>query len=317
MDEDHSSGVKRGHERDRNGGIAYNGDGQVRFHLDFAPHLGFPTPRDPLFSELAESSAPVAQIAFAAARGFKRVQDPFAAQRGHAEQLQIGAAAKAAGLGLGCFVYAPINQAFRPAWGVTDELAREALATDVYAAIEIGNRIGSKHIAILTGDDRARSHAEQMRAMTDNLVRLAEPVAAAGMMLCVEAVNAHRLPDLLLHHLRDAISVVRDADHPAVRLIFDTAHVQAMDGDILGQMDAAWDLIELIQLADHPDRVEPGAGELNFLRIIDEIERRGFAGPVELEHGWASPGPEPQRRYLQWLERWASSEERNENGATA
>lgn len=113
---------------------------------------------------------------------------------------------------------------------------------------------------------------------------------------------------MLLHHLDEAIQVVRDAAHPAVRLIFDTAHTQAMDGDILGNLDRAWDHIELIQLADHPGRVEPGHGELNFVRIVDEIRNRGFTGPVELEHMWSNGGAEAERRYLSWLNRWRVDE---------
>jgi len=287
------------------------------FRLDFAPHLGFPTPDKPLFGTLAGSAAPEAQIALAAAHGFQRVQDPFTARRSEAEQASLGEAARAAGLGLGCFVYAPMERAMAPAWSAVDGATREALEEDVDAAIAIGRRIGSRHIAVLTGTDPARSRAEQVHAMTANLARLADRVAQAGMMLCVEAVNAQRLPQMLLHHLADAIDVVRGAGHPAVRLIFDTAHIQAMDGDILGNLDRAWDLIELIQLADHPGRVEPGAGELNFVRIIDEIERRGFTGPVELEHGWAAPSAMAQEHYLQWLGRWGTSEERNTHGDVA
>ena len=287
------------------------------YRLDFAPHLGFPTPETPLFAALVGDASPDAQIAFAAARGFRRVQDPFAAQRSEAEQARIGALAKAAGLGLGCFVYAPMDRAMQPSWSATDPAGRGALDTEVEAAIGIGRRLRSRYIAVLTGTDPARTRAEQRGAMTANLARLADRVAEAGMMLCVEAVNAQRLPQMLLHHLADAVEVVRGADHPAVRLIFDTAHVQAMDGDILGNLDRAWDLIELIQLADHPGRVEPGAGELNFTRILDEVERRGFAGPVELEHGWAVASAEAQEHYLHWLGRWSSGEERTAYGDAA
>ncbi len=292
-------------------------DAMTGFRLDFAPHLGFPTPETPLFRELAGSAAPEDQITLAAARGFRCVQDPFTARRSEAEQVRIGEAAKAAGLGLGCFVYAPMERAMQPVWSAADAAARATLDADVDAAIAIGRRIGSRHIAVLTGTDPARSGGEQLHAMTANLARLGDRVAQAGMTLCVEAVNAQRLPQMLLHHLADAIDVVRGAGHPAVRLIFDTAHVQAMDGDILGNLDRAWDLIELVQLADHPGRVEPGAGELNFVRIIDEIERRGFTGPVELEHGWAQASAEGQEQYIQWLGRWSSSDERKVHGDVA
>lgn len=275
------------------------------FRLDFAPHLGFPTPANPLFLDLVGSDDPEAHIDFAAARGFRCVQDPFSARRSEEGQARIGQAAKQRGLRVSCFVFAPLERAMQPVWSATNAAERATLDADVDAAIAIGRRLGARHIAVLTGNDPARTSEEQRAAMAGNLARLGDRAAEAGMFLCIEAVNARRLPQMLLHHLADAMDVVGNANHPAVRLIFDTAHVQAMDGDILGNLDRAWDMIELIQLADHPDRVEPGAGELNFVRIIDELERRGFAGPVELEHGWASPGRLPQEQYLQWLDRWA------------
>lgn len=278
----------------------------MSFRLDFAPHLGFPTPATPLFEALAGDPGVEAQIAFAAANGFRSVQDPFTAVRTEAEQRRVGEIAAAANITLACFVYAPMTRASEPHWSAIGSAERAALAHDVDAAIAIGRRIGSRHIAVLTDPDPARGKAEQRMVMAANLHWLGDRVAEAEMVLCVEAVNAQRLPKMLLHHLADAVDVVRGADHPAVRLIFDFAHVQAMDGDILGNLDAAWDLIELIQLADHPGRVEPGAGELNFVRLIDEIARRGFDGPCELEHQWSEPGPEVQRSYLEWLGRWRS-----------
>lgn len=278
---------------------------RATFHLDFTPHIGFPNPDAPLFAALAGDASPEAQIAFAAASGFRRVQDPFAAMRSEAAQIAVGRAAAAAGVGLGCFVYAPLPRAFQPQWSALDAAGRAALDAELAKAIEIGRRIGSRHIAVLTGADPARPAAAQRDAMAANLARLAEVAAAAGMTLCVEAVDGKRLPQVLLHHFADAVEVVRQAGHRAVRLIFDTAHLQAMDGDILGHLDAAWDLIEIVQLADHPGRGEPGSGELNFTRILDEIARRGFAGPVELEHVWSRPDPDLQRSYLNWLGRWA------------
>jgi hydroxypyruvate isomerase len=274
------------------------------FCLDFAPHIGFPTPSTPLFSELAESSASRDQIAFAARQGFKRIQDPFVMQRTAAEQAAIGDLAHALSIGLGCLVFAPMSEAMQPLWSAADPRAYSVLEAKVDAAIAVAQRIGSRHIAVLTGTDRNRSRADQMGAMAHNLACIADRAEAAGCILCVEAVSAQRLPQMLLHHYADAVDVVERAGHPAVRLIFDTAHVQAMDGDILGNLDRTWDRIEIIQLADHPGRVEPGAGELNFGRILDEIARRGFTGPVELEHLWSSEGPEPQQQYLQWLGRW-------------
>lgn len=276
----------------------------MAFKLKFAPHLGFPTIDSPLFDALVGSTDPVEQMRFAAAQGFAAIQDPFAAARNPDEQARIGAASRELGLTVGCFVFAPMAEARTPLWTGAAADQRTALFKALDNALAIADRINSRDIAILTGREPSRSASDQRRAMADNLNWAADIVAAQSCRLIVEAVNARRLPDMLLNHMVDAIDIVRMAAHPSVRLIFDYAHAQAMDGDILYHLDLAWDYVEIIQIADNPDRVEPGAGELNFIRLLDTLVERGFTGLCELEHRWSRPGPEVQQLYLDWLGRW-------------
>ena len=96
---------------------------------------------------------------------------------------------------------------------------------------------------------------------------------------------------------------MRAVDRPAVRLIFDTAHVQAMDFDAAAQLESAWDAIEIVQIADHPGRNEPGTGSVDFERLFGVLGARGYRGLVELEHGWRAPGAESERRGIATLQR--------------
>lgn len=276
----------------------------MTFKLDFAPHLGFPGPASPLFDALVGSIDPVDHIRFAADHGFRRVQDPFAAAREESEQARIGKAAAEHGLALGCVVYAPMDVARRPLWIQSDTAP---LDQQVDRAFAIAERLGTRYIAVLTGKDPALPFEDQLRRFTDNLQRIGTHAAAAGFVLCIEAVHGRRLPDMLLNHILDADRVVRDTGLASVRLIFDFGHVQAMDGDLLHHLDAVWDQVELIQVADSPDRVEPGAGEINIGRLLDRLVERGFTGPCELEHSWTTRTAERQRAYLDWLENWAAA----------
>lgn len=273
------------------------------FKLDFTPHLGFPGPALPLFDKLVGSAHPVDHLRFAADQGFRRVQDPFAAARDEAEQTLIGRTAVELGLSLGCFVYAPLDVARRPLWVGTDTAE---LDEHVDRGFAIAGRLGTRYVAVLTGKDPARPREDQIVAFTDNLQRIGRRAASEGLVLCVEAVHGRRLPNMLLNHILEADKVVRDAGLASVRLIFDFGHVQAMDGDLLHHLDQVWDQIEIVQVADNPDRVEPGAGEINVGRLLDTLVAREFAGPCELEHGWAARTPERQRAYLDWLKNWSA-----------
>ena len=129
--------------------------------------------------------------------------------------------------------------------------------------------------------------------MAENLREAADLAAQAGMCLCLETLSRKSVPDMLLQHMPDALAVLRAARHPAVRLIFDTLHVQIM---LLYHLEQAWDAVEVVQLGDNPDRAEPGSGEINFESVLRLLFRRGYKGLVELEHGWAVPGLQSERR---------------------
>jgi hydroxypyruvate isomerase len=139
--------------------------------------------------------------------------------------------------------------------------------------------------------------------LVDHLRWAGDLVAREGMVLCLETLSRKSLPDMLLQHIVDAYAVVKAANHPGVRLIFDTSHVQIMDGDLFHHLEQCWDAIEIVQLADNPGRLEPGSGEINFENLLRLLRRRGYTGLVELEHGWLQPGVESERRGLETLRR--------------
>ena len=139
--------------------------------------------------------------------------------------------------------------------------------------------------------------------MVDNLRHAAEQAQRAGMVLCLESMSRRGLPGMLLRHIGEAYAVVKAVDSPAVRLIFDTSHVQVMDGDLLANLEATWDAVAIVQIADNPGRAEPGSGEINFDNVFRALARAGYVGLVELEHNWAVPGLDSEQRGIANLRR--------------
>ena len=106
---------------------------------------------------------------------------------------------------------------------------------------------------------------------------------------------------MLLHHIADAHAVVRSAAHPFVRLVFDTAHVHSMDGDVLPHLMEVWDAVEVIQVADSPGRLQPGTWEIDIPGVLRLAAARGYAGLVELEYDWSLPVAATERAGLETL----------------
>ncbi|MDB6001605.1 MAG: xylose isomerase, partial [Rhizobacter sp.] len=61
--------------------------------------------------------------------------------------------------------------------------------------------------------------------------------------------------------------------------------------------------VEVVQVADHPGRTQPGSAEIDFEAFWRALARRDWHGLVELEHGWDVPGLDSEQRGIQTLRR--------------
>ena len=83
-----------------------------------------------------------------------------------------------------------------------------------------------------------------------------------------------------------------------LKLQYDVFHMQIMEGDLAATIEANIARIGHIQIADVPDRHEPGTGEINYAFLFDRIDRIGYQGWIGCEYtpagaprtGWAGCG---------------------------
>jgi hydroxypyruvate isomerase len=278
-------------------------DRSMVWQLRYASHLGYRSAQEPLFGASVGTLDPLAHIDYAASLGFAGVQYALARGRPAAEQEAVGTALARHGLEAGCVIYTNFDKIRQPLWADAGPAGRAVLAVELAQAFETARRVGSRHVAVLSGCDPRRAAEMQRAAFVENLRWAAERAEKAGVVLLLESVDRARLPDMLLHHVADACEIVDAVDSPAVRLIFDTAHVQAMDGEVVRQLETAWDRIAIVQLADTPGRIEPGSGEIDFAAVLGMLRRRRFRGLVELEFGWSVPGRDAEQAFLSRLRR--------------
>ena len=279
------------------------------FRMRYTGYLGLRAPDQPLFRHSARSADPVDQIAYLAEQGFAGVQDNFLKLRSPAEQERIGAAIARHGLQMGSFNNNP-RAWDRALWSATDGAARAELARDLEDSLATAARTGGRFFTCVTGalpcalasaDDRAASHGAQLDGMIENLRRLADRAAEGDCVLCVEPVAAAWIPGLLVATLADALTVVRAVAHPAVKLLFDVAHVQTSDGDVLAHLGQSWDEVALLQAADTPGRRDLGAGELDWPAILRFVHAQGYTGLIEIEHLPLEDSAAGETRLLQRL----------------
>jgi hydroxypyruvate isomerase len=268
--------------------------------LRYATHLGYRPPERALFAASAGPD-PAAHVDYAAELGFAGVQYARALTRSKEERARVRGALERHGLEMGCVIYAGREICSMPLWGATDAGSREVRENVLREGIDIAREVNSRYVVLLSGSNPAQPLGFQLAALTENLKRAAELAAERDVVLLLESLSRKARPGELLVHVADAYAVARAVDNPHVRLIFDTAHVQSEDGDLLANLAAVWDAVEIVQIADNPGRLEPGSGEINFANVLRALRARGFCGLVELEHDWSEETRDCEQRGLERL----------------
>lgn len=250
--------------------------------LRYAPHLGFPTMATPWLRNIAASNDPVVQIASASELGFAGIVDKDLVLRSHADQTRIGQALRRYRLSPGSYVEAP-NKPLS-FWNSLDPYEVKNLHQVLSHALEAGARVGAAELVVTSAHDAGRPAAEQMAIFADHLngwaIRDAEK---AGIRLCVEAISPARLAGALITRTSQAVAI-SEMTGGKVGIVFDTVHVAAEGDDLEDTFLDARQSVAVIQLADMPGRIPPGAGILNLKSFLATVSKAGYQGLVELEH---------------------------------
>ena len=107
------------------------------------------------------------------------------------------------------------------------------------------------------------------------------------------------VPGFFLTHSAQAIDVLNAAGEPNAFLQYDFFHMQIMEGDLARSVERLLARVGHIQIADVPERHEPGTGEINFDFLLRHLDAIGYSGAVGCEYNplgdtveglrWAKP----------------------------
>ena len=124
----------------------------------------------------------------------------------------------------------------------------------------------------------------QLATAAENLAFAAEQAQAAGVRLLVEPLNPFDAPGFLAPTTFDALALIDRAGHPNLALQFDVYHCQRAEGNVTHRLREIVDRIGHVQIADSPDRHQPGTGEINFPFVLAALDATGYDGWVSLEY---------------------------------
>ena len=266
-------------------------DGRAgRFQLKYAPHFG-------MFRHHAGDD-PVDQLRFLADEGFVALEDNGMGRRSVEEQERIAEAMGSLSIEMGVFVaHADFSN---PSFATDDPAAVERIEGDMRRAVEIAGRVRARWCTVVPGAYRKDLEWDYQTALVvDNLRRACEILEPAGLVMVLEPLNAWaNHPGCFLTGMPQAYLICRAVDSPSCKILDDLYHQQVTEGNLIQNVDKAWDEIAYFQVGDHPGRKEPGTGEIHYRNVFRHIHSKGFTGIVGMEHGNSRGGKEGERAVI-------------------
>ncbi len=113
---------------------------------------------------------------------------------------------------------------------------------------------------------------------------LCELAAPCGVTVTLEPQNRWDAQRYLFTTTAEGLAQIQKVGARNLQLQYDVYHMQRMEGNITPTIRETIAQIAHIQIADAPDRHQPGTGELNFPFIFQEIQATGYDGYVGLEY---------------------------------
>lgn len=167
----------------------------------------------------------------------------------------------------------------------TDPSRSEEFRRGVDRAVDAARSLRCQRLNCLVGKRmEGISEAEQWRTMVDNIRYASRQLARDNITLMVEPVNTYDIPGFFLHTSAQAVRLMDEVAAPNLRLQYDLYHMQRMEGNLTHTLTRLQDRIGHVQIADAPDRHEPGTGEIHFPYVLRHLDRLGYEGFVGLEY---------------------------------
>ncbi len=170
--------------------------------------------------------------------------------------------------------------------GFLNDSSRKAWTRDrALQAIEFASQIRCPRLNALVGNSvQGKSREEQFDQVRENLAWIADHAATAGIVIVVEALNSFESPNYLLTNTHDTLTLLSEVNRRNLKYQYDMYHMQRMEGNVIATLRENIGWIGHIQIADSPERHEPGTGEIHYLHVLTALDALGYQGYIGLEY---------------------------------
>ncbi len=249
----------------------------AKFKLKYAPNM-----------EQIKNHAgndPIDQIKFIADEGFTAIFDNGFPKKSKDLQKKITDELEKNNMTMGPFV---LYSDFRKkTFVLNDKDIRKMLVERMRYGVEICKRCNIKWALVVPGKyDEKLEWPYQTANVIENLKYCAEVFEKENKVIVIEPLNTLKNhPGLFLTKIPQSYQICKAVNSPSVKIVNDLYHQQITEGNLIPNIDMAWDEIAAFHLGDTPGRKEPTTGEINYKNIFKHLYEKKYDGVLCAEHG--------------------------------
>jgi len=165
---------------------------------------------------------------------------------------------------------------------------KERFRSNIDAVMALAQATGCRVLNALYGNrDRELDAGVQDDVAMENLLMAAEAARNVGAVVVLEALNTFENPTYPLSSTASTIALIEKArlmGAENVALLADLYHLARMGERLDDSLLTAGKYVRHVQIADIPDRHEPGSGKLGREGLLGPLERARYRGRVGLEY---------------------------------
>ena len=180
-------------------------------------------------------------------------------------------------------------------WSLTSgkESFRSEFLQQIKESVEVAKRVNAKWMTVVPGFvDLKQDIGYQTANVVESLKYASEILEKHNLIMVLEPLNFFNHPGAFLNKIPQAYQICKAVDSASCKILFDVYHQQIHEGNIIPNIDKAWNEIAYFQMGDNPGRKEPTTGEINYKNIFKHIHSKGFDGVLGMEHGNSIEGKE-------------------------
>lgn len=262
------------------------------FKLKYAPSIG-------MFRQHAGQD-PIDNIKFCHDQGFRAVFDNSLMRREPAVQEKIMSELNRLGMDFGPFVLRADSG--KQDFVLNNQEIRDMLIAQMKEGAELSKRTGARQALVVLGRYDMKLHMDYQTANAiDNLRYCCDIMEPAGVTIVLEPLNHYtNHPGLFLTGIPQAYAICRAVNRPSCKIVNDIYHQQITEGNLIPNIEMAWNEIAAFHVGDNPGRNEPTTGEINYKNIFKYLYNKKYEGTICMEHGISQRGTlEGEARVIQ------------------